>query len=107
MIKMSNLWTWDITDIITTLSSNIEAENGWMLYVFTAFIIGILLGGMVKGIAKLVLGLVMLSGFVILVLMLLQKNDILSMIASVVFGLIMLVSSFLVKLRKTYPFPRR
>lgn len=107
MVTMSSLWNWDITDIITKIFPNIGTENGWMLYVFTAFILGILMGGMVKGIAKLVLGLVMLSGFIVLVLMLMQKNDILSMIASVVFGIIMLVSSFLVKLRKTYPFPKR
>ena len=70
-------------------------------------ILGIIIGGMMRGIAKLVLGLVIFSGFIVLVLMLMQKQDILSMIASVVFGIIMLVSSFLVKIRKTYPFPKR
>lgn len=77
-----------------------------MLYVFAALVFGIIIGGMMRGVAKLVLGVVMLSGFVVLVLMLLQKQDVLSMIASVVFGIIMLVFSFLVKVGK-YPIPKR
>jgi len=60
----------------------------------------------VKGAAKIVLGVVMLSGFVVLALLLMQRQDILTMIASVVFGLIMLVASFLVKVGK-YPIPKR
>jgi predicted branched-subunit amino acid permease len=95
-------WNWDISEIIARIAPNFGAENSWMLYVFAAFILGILLGGLVKGIAKLVLGLVMFSGFIVLVLMVMQKHDLLSMIASVIFGTIMLVVSFLVKVGK-YP----
>ncbi len=97
---MNNPWTWNLKDVITRIAPNFGAESGWMLYVFAAFILGILLGGLVKGVAKLVLGLVMFSGFVVLVLMLMQKHDLLSMVASVVFGTIMLVVSFLVKVGK-------
>lgn len=101
---VNEIWDLDIMDILSDVSTNLGSES-WMLYVFAAFILGILLGGLVKGIAKLVLGLVMFSGFVVLVLILLQKQDVLSIIASVVFGTIMLVVSFLVKLGK-YPLPK-
>lgn len=104
---MSSLWAWNITDILVNGSSEFGAENNWMLYVFAALVFGIIIGGMMRGVAKLVLGIVMVSGFVVLALMFLQRQDILSMIASVVFGIIMLVSSFFVKLGKSYPVPKR
>jgi vacuolar-type H+-ATPase subunit I/STV1 len=69
--------------------------------------LGIIIGGTMRGLAKLVLGLVMFSGFAILVLMAMQKQDVLTMIASVVFGIIMLVFSFLVKIGKNYPYIKR
>jgi hypothetical protein len=97
---------WNITSILPELSSNLGNGNNWMLYAFGALVLGILIGGLVKGAAKLVLGVVMLSGFVVLALLLMQRQDILTMIASVVFGLIMLVASFLVKVGK-YPIPKR
>ena len=96
---------WYITDILPNISTGFESES-WMFYVFAALLFGIIIGGMMRGLAKLVLAIVMFSGFVILILLLMQKQDVLSMIASVVFGIIMLVSSYLVKLRKTYPFPK-
>ena len=76
-----------------------------MLYAFGAFVLGVLLGGLVKGFTKLVLSVILFSGFAILILMLLQKQDLLSMIASVIFGVIILVTSFLVKIGK-YPLPK-
>ena len=104
---LSSLWTWNITDVLPKVSSNLGAENNRILYVFAVFILGIIIGGMLRGVAKLVLGVVMVSGFVVLILMLMQKQDFLSMIASVVFGIIMLVFSFLVKLGKSYPMSKR
>ena len=103
---MINPWTWNITDIIANIPTNFGMGDSWLLYVFIALILGILIGGLIKGVAKLVLGVMMLSGLVVLVLLLMQKQDILSMIASVIFGIIILVSSFLVKLGK-YPVPKR
>ena len=97
---------WNVTDILPDVAANLKPE-GWMFYVFAALVFGIIVGGLMKGLAKLVLGIVILSGFAVLILLLMQKQDVLSMIASVVFGIIMLVSSFLVKIRKTYPFPKR
>ena len=103
---MINPWDWNVTDVLPEVATNLDPE-GWMFYVFAALIFGIIIGGLIKGLAKLVLGIVMLSGFAVVILLLMQKQDVLSMIASVVFGIIMLVSSFLVKIRKTYPFPKR
>jgi hypothetical protein len=97
---------WKITDFLPEIATNLEPES-WMFYVFASLVFGIIIGGMMKGLAKLVLGVVMLLGFAVVILLILQKQDVLSMIASVVFGIIMLISSFLVKLRKTYPFPKR
>jgi hypothetical protein len=97
---------WKITDMIPDIVVNLESES-WMFYVFAALVFGIIIGGMMRGLAKLVLGIVMILGFAVVILLIMQKQDVLSMIASVVFGIIMLVSSFLVKLRKTYPFPKR
>ena len=104
---MNSPWTWNITDVLPRVVSNLENGNGWMLYVFAALIFGIIIGGMMRGVAKLVLGLVMLSGFAILILMVLQRQDILSMIASVVFGIIILLFSFFVKVSKSYPYVKR
>ena len=103
---MDNPLVWDITNILPEMSSNLGNGSNWVLYALGALVLGILIGGLVKGAAKLVLGVVMLSGFVVLVLLLMQRQDILTMIASVVFGLIMLVASFLVKVGK-YPIPKR
>jgi len=103
---MVNPLVWNITSILPEMSSNLGNGNNWMLYALGALVLGILIGGLVKGAAKIVLGVVMLSGFVVLALLLMQRQDILTMIASVVFGLIMLVASFLVKVGK-YPIPKR
>jgi len=103
---MANPLVWNITSILPEMSSNLGNGNNWMLYALGALVLGILIGGLVKGAAKIVLGIVMLSGFVVLALLLMQRQDILTMIASVVFGLIMLVASFLVKVGK-YPIPKR
>ena len=103
---MANPLIWNITSILPEMSSNLGNGSNWMLYTFGALVFGILIGGLVKGAAKLVLGVVMLSGFVVLALLLMQRQDILTTIASVVFGLIMLVASFLVKIGK-YPIPKR
>ena len=103
---MANPLVWNITSILPEISSNLGNGSNWMLYAFGALVLGILIGGLVKGAAKLVLGVVMLSGFVVLALLLMQRQDILTTIASVVFGLIMLVASFLVKVGK-YPIPKR
>jgi len=103
---MANPLVWNITSILPEMSSNLGNGSNWMLYALGALVLGILIGGLVKGVAKLVLGVVMLSGFVVLALLLMQRQDILTTIASVVFGLIMLVASFLVKVGK-YPIPKR
>jgi len=103
---MANPLVWNITSILPEMSSNLGNGNNWVLYALGALVLGILIGGLVKGAAKLVLGVVMLSGFVVLALLLTQRQDILTTIASVVFGLIMLVTSFLVKVGK-YPIPKR
>ena len=42
-----------------------------------------------------------------MILIALQRQDVLSMIASVVFGIIMLLFSFFVKIGKTYPYVKR
>ena len=104
---MNSPLTWDISDIIARIAPTIGVENSWMLYVFAALIFGIIIGGVMKGLAKLVLGLVMFSGFAVLILLALQKQDILSMIASVVFGIIILLFSLLVKIGKSYPYIKR
>jgi len=106
MVDMANPLVWNITSILPEMSSNLGNGNNWMLYALGALVLGILIGGLVKGAAKIVLGVVILSGFVVLALLLMQRQDILTMIASVVFGLIMLVASFLVKVGK-YPIPKR
>lgn len=98
---------WNITDVLPRVVTNLENGNGWVLYVFTALIFGIIIGGMMRGLAKLVLGLVMFSGFAVLVLLALQRQDILSMVASVVFGIIMLLFGLLVKIGKSYPYVKR
>ena len=97
----------NITNVIPFSTSIFGNDNGWMLYIVGALVLGILIGGLVKGIAKLVLGIILISGFVLLFLIFMQKQDTVSMIASVVFGIIMLVFSFVVKARKSYPYAKR
>lgn len=104
---MISPWIWDISEIISKITPDFGTENGWMLYVFATLIFGIIIGGMMRGLAKLVLGIVMLMGFAVLVLLLMQKQDLLSMIASVVFGIIILLFSLLVKIGKSYPYIKR
>jgi hypothetical protein len=105
MTSITSLWNWDLSDILPDIAYSLENGNGWMLYVFGAFVLGVLLGGLIKGFTKLVLSIILVSGFAILILMLFQKQDLFSMIASIVFGVIMLVTSFLVKIGK-YPLPK-
>ena len=92
----------NITESLPNGASLLGNENGWILYVFGALVLGILIGGLVKGVAKLVLGIVLVSGFALLFLVFMQRQDTISMIASVVFGVILLVFSFVVKGRKSY-----
>ena len=103
----SSQYFWNITEILPEIGTDLVNGNGWMLFVLGALVLGIIIGGTMRGLAKLVLGLVMFSGFAILVLMAMQKQDVLTMIASVVFGIIMLVFSFLVKIGKSYPYIKR
>ena len=98
---------WNITDVLPRVATDLGNGNSWVLYVIAALVFGIIIGGTMKGLAKLVLGLVMFSGFAVLVLMTLQKQDVLSMIASVVFGIIMLLFGLLVKIGKSYPYIKR
>ena len=100
-------FVWNITDVLPRIITNLENGNGWVLFVFAALVFGIIIGGTMRGLAKLVLGLVMFSGFAVLVLMALQRQDILSMVASVVFGIIMLLFGLLVKIGKSYPYVKR
>jgi len=102
-----NLPVWDITDVLPGVASGLVDEKGLLLYVFGALILGIIVGGMMRSVAKLVLGAVMLSGFAVLILMFMQKQDVLSTIASVVFGIIILVMGLIVKLGKSYVYVRR
>ena len=105
MTSITSLWTWDLSDILPDIAYSLENGNRWMLYVFGAFVLGVLLGGLVKGFTKLVLFVILFSGFAILIFMFFQKQDLLSMIASIVFGVIMFVTSFLIKIGK-YPLPK-
>ena len=102
-----NLPVWNITDVVPRVASDLVDEKGLLLYVLGALILGIIIGGMIRSVAKLALGAVMLSGFAVLILMSMQKQDALSTIASVVFGIIMLVMGLLVKLGKSYVYVRR
>lgn len=98
---------WNVTEVLPKVVTNLENGNGWIFYVLAALVFGIIIGGMMRGLAKLTLGIVMISGFVILILIALQRQDVLSMIASVVFGIIMLLFSFFVKIGKSYPYVKR
>jgi hypothetical protein len=98
---------WNVIDILPNAGTIIGSENSWVLYVFAALILGIILGGMMRGLAKLVLAGVLLCGFAVLVLITLQRHDLLSTIASIVFGVIILLFSFLVKIGKSYPYVKR
>ncbi|RJS84179.1 hypothetical protein CW713_03000 [Methanophagales archaeon] len=102
-----NLPVWNITDILPGVASGLVDEKDLVLYVFAALILGIIIGGMMRSVAKLVLGAVMLSGFAVLILMLMQKQDILSTVASIVFGIIILVFGLLVKMGKSYVYIKR
>jgi hypothetical protein len=97
----------NITDTLPTAGAVVGSENSWVLYVFAALILGIILGGTMRGLAKLVLAGVLLCGFAVLVLISLQRHDLLSTIASIVFGVIILLFSFLVKIGKSYPYVKR
>lgn len=97
--------SWNITDILP--GAEIGAGNEWILFVLGALVFGIVIGGTMRGLAKLVLGFVLFSGFGLLLLVFLQKDDLVSTIVSVVFGLILLLFSFLVKVGKTYPYVKR
>lgn len=79
-----------------------DFETRMTLYIFMTFVLGIILGGTMRGMARVILGLTLLSGFAVLVLLLLKRQDILSLIVSGIFGLIMMVFSILSKLGKTY-----
>ena len=65
---------WKVIDILPDVTTNLEPE-GWMFYVFAALMFGIIIGGMMRGLAKLVLGIVMLSGFAVVILLLMQKQE--------------------------------
>lgn len=97
----------NITDVMPSVGSVVGSENGWMLYVLAALVFGIILGGVMRGLARMVLGLILVVGFVAVVLVAMQRNDVLTAIASVVFGLIMLLFSFLVKIGKTRTYVKR
>jgi len=97
----------NITEILPDAGIGFGNGNEWVLFVFAALVFGIIIGGTMRGLAKLVLGGVLLSGFALLLLVFLKKDDLISTIASVVFGLILLLFSFLAKVGKTYPYVKR
>jgi hypothetical protein len=107
MVMISVPFGLNVTDILPTVGSVVGSENGWMLYVFAALVFGIILGGTIRGLARLVLGLVLVVGFIVVLLMAMQRNDLLTAIASIVFGLIMLLFSFLVKIGKSHTYVKR
>jgi hypothetical protein len=107
MLMINVPFAWNVTDILPSAGAAVGAENGWMLYVFAALVFGIALGGTMRGLAKLVLIGVTFAGFAVLVLISLQRNDLLSTITSVVFGMIILLFSFLVKIRKSYRYAKK
>jgi len=88
------------TDYIQLLLGDFETRI--LIGIFMAFILGIILGGTMRGLARTILGITLISGFIVLVLLLFQRQDILSLIVSGIFGLIILVFSLLSKLGKTY-----
>ena len=59
MAIMNSPWTWNITDIVN-VPSNLGTGDNWVFYVLIALILGILIGGMIKGATKLVLGIIMI-----------------------------------------------
>lgn len=89
----------NLTAIIPKYS--IESNN-WSFLLLGVFVFGIILGGLVKGLAKFVLTLMLFGSFIVLLMSFLGKNDLLSMIISVGVGLATLAVSFLAKLGKTY-----
>ena len=105
---MVNLpFDFNMTDIFPRAGAIIGSENVWMLYVFGALVFGIILGGTIRGLARFVLVMILIAGFIVVVLMAMQRNDLLTAIASVVFGLIMMIFSFFVKIRKTHTYVKR
>lgn len=97
---------FNITEILTDTSFNTSPE-GWLLYLISAFVLGIVIGGTMKGLARLLLGLILISGFGVLALLFLKKNDLLSTIASIVFGLVMVLFSILAKAGKSVVLVKR
>ena len=97
----------NVTSILPSAGAVVGSENGWMLYVFGALVFGIILGGTMRGLAKLVLAGVLFAGFVVIALIAFQRHDLLSTIASIVFGVIILLFSFLVKVGKSYTYVKR
>jgi len=73
-----------------------------ILYMSIAFVLGIIVGGMMKELARLILGVALISGFILLVLFLIHKQNIISLIVYGIFGLIMLALSVLARLGKSY-----
>ncbi|MBN1860321.1 MAG: hypothetical protein JW840_02545 [Candidatus Thermoplasmatota archaeon] len=97
----------NVTDVLPGAGATLGSENAWMLYVLAALVFGIILGGTMRGLAKLVLGLVLVAGFAVIALIALQRHDLLSTIASIVFGVIILLFSFLVKVGKSYAYVKK
>lgn len=77
-------------------------QSNWPFLLLGVFVLGIILGGLVKGLAKFVLTLMLFGSFIVLVMSFLGKNDLLSMVISVAVGLVTLAVSFLAKIGKTY-----
>ena len=77
-------------------------EMRLVLYMSMAFVLGIIVGGMMKELARLILGVTLISGFILLVLLLIHRQDIISLIIYGVFGLVMLALSLLAKVGKSY-----
>ena len=77
-------------------------EMRLVLYMSMAFVLGIIVGGMMKELARLILGVALISGFILLVLLLIHRQDIISLAIYGIFGLVMLALSLLAKVGKSY-----
>ncbi len=88
--------------IVEVIPESIIETNNWPFLLLGVFVLGIILGGLVKGLAKFVLTLMLFGSFIVLVMFLLGKNDLLSMVISVAVGLVTLAVSFLAKIGRTY-----
>lgn len=106
-MAMALPFDFNVTDVLPNVGVAVGSENVWMLYVFAALVLGIILGGTLRGLAKIVLASVIFVGFAVIALIALQRHDLLSTIASIVFGVIILVFSFLVKVGKSYTYVKR